>query len=505
MEIKKLFFFINKNFTNVEKKIISDFLYSSFNTRSVFKKYFIYKNYLKKINVEENINKRIYALALNLANNSNFEESYFLLKRSLKVIPQASEEINLNIAKVLIAISKNKLAIFYLKRGEKINNKNFEILFNLGLSKQRIGNTKQALDYFNKVIDLNPLKVEAHRLYAMSCSYDKSNIKHLQTMSQIYTDKEHLLKNKQKSQLCFAIGKAYEDLRDFDKAFDFFVKANNYRRKEISYSSEIIKKQFESIKNISIKLKNLPLKHDYNTDKQIIFIVGMPRSGTTLLEQIISSHSKIISLGEPLHFPKSIKKFYPESATDLFEESFEDLKIKNVKNFIEHINDLYKFKIDTNIAVTDKLPFNFIFIGLINFFIPNAKIIHITRSPQDTCLSVYKNYFQGEHIGFAYDQKEIANYYNHYLNLMKFWRENQFNFYEIKYENLVTDLENEVKKIFNFINIDFEEKCLHFYKNTNSVSSLSTSQVRKKNYTSSINSWKNYEKYLIDDIKQLKH
>ena len=505
MDIKKSFLFVNENFSNTEKKIISDFLYSSLNTRGVFKKYFIYKNYLKKITVEESINKKIYALALNLANSSRFEESYFLLKRSLGVIPQVSEEIILNIAKVLIAISKNKLAIFYLKQGEKINGNNIEILFNLGLSHQRIGNTKEALDYFSRVINLNPMMVEAHRLFAISYSYDKSNTQHLQSMSQIYVDKESLFNNNQKSQLCFAIGKAYEDLKDFDKAFEFFVKANNYRRKEISYSSEVVKKQFEAIKNISIKLKNSLLKHKYSTDKQIVFIVGMPRSGTTLLEQIISSHSKILSLGEPLHFPKTIKKFFPESATDLFEKSFEDLNIKNVKNFIEHINDLYKFKIDSNIAVTDKLPFNFIFIGLINFFIPNAKIIHITRSPQDTCLSIYKNYFQGEFIGFAYDQKEIADYYNYYLNLMKFWGENRFNFYEIKYEDLVTDLEKEVKKIFNFINIDFEEKCLYYYKNSNSVSSLSTSQVRKKNYTSSINGWKNYEKHLTNSIKELKY
>lgn len=500
MTVFDIFNYTKKNFTSDLKKKIDNFIYQSFNSKGFLKKYSVFKSTFSNQNSTDLENqKSLYAFGLHLANYKYLEEAYLLFKFLLKNKPIFCDEIYLNISKIMHLYSKNHLAIFYIKKIEEKNKNNPEINYNLGLAHQRMGSISKAKMYFKETLKLNPNFVEAHRLFGLSHKYSSDKEEQLQLMIKILNNEDVKLTNNQKSQLLFTIGKAYDDLKDYKQAFNFIQQANKFRRREIKYSEQLVKEQFNVMKNVLLKInKKILLKNEIK--KKAIYIVGMPRSGTTLLEQIISSHSKIKSFGEPVHIPNTIKKFFPERDLNKFEKSFDDLTLKKVEKVSEYLDDLYNLDNKKYIAFTDKLPFNFIFIGLINSFLPNAKIVHIKRSPQDTCVSILKNYFQGEFIGFAYDEKEIASYYNCYLDLMDFWKKNNCNFYEVKYENLVTNLEQEVRKIFNYLNIDFEDQCLNFHNNNNSVSSLSIAQVRKKNYTSSIDNWKNYKKFLSEAI-----
>lgn len=503
MDSKALFSFIKKNFERDLSNKISNFLYLSLNTEGILKKYQVLKLSLPKNFNNEKEALNLYALALNLANAKKIHEAYLLLKVLIKILPKIQNEIYYNLGKILNLKFEATLAIFYLKKSEAIYNKSALVLFELGLAHQRLGKIELSKEYFRKTFNLEPRFVEAHRLYSVSHKYIDAKDPHLKLMLDVL-NKNINYKDNELVQLNFSIGKAYEDLSRYEESFLYYEKANSIMRKNNNYSSKVEKNQQEVLKNISIKIKEKKFDLKVKSKKKIIFIVGMPRSGTTLLEQIIASHSKINSLGEPLHFPNTIKKIFPEKDLSLFEKSFDHISYKTYKNFYDDIAKLYDLDNTKYLAVTDKLPFNFKFIGLINYFLPDAKILHIKRSPQDTCISIYKNYFHGSLLGFSSNQNELAEYYKVYQSYIEHWKSIGCNFFEIDYENLVNNILEQTKTIFEYLNMPFEQNVINFYSNSNIVSSLSTAQVRKKNYTSSINSWKNYKNFLIEDIKSLK-
>ena len=211
---------------------------------------------------------------------------------------------------------------------------------------------------------------------------------------------------------------------------------------------------------------DLSIKHKSFLNKKIIFICGMPRSGTTLVEQIISSHKKVYGAGE-----------LPFLTDNIFDNFFYE-DIPNKQKIIEHqnslknlINDKYfenlsLFNINENI-LTDKAPLNFKWIGFIKIFFPNSKIIHCKRDPKDNCLSIYKNNFSSQAMNWAFDQKDISNYYNNYNFLMKFWYSKIPEFiHTVEYEKLVSDKKNEIEKLLEFCELEWDDNCFNHHKNT---------------------------------------
>ena len=225
----------------------------------------------------------------------------------------------------------------------------------------------------------------------------------------------------------------------------------------------------------------------------------MPRSGTTLVEQVIASHSLVAGAGE-IHY---LSEIINNSILD--DQKFNKLKILDemVKsnNFIyEQYNNLIKFHNFKSEIITDKAPQNFLWIGFIKIFFPGSKIIHCSRNPKDTCLSIFKNYFSSKTMYWAYDQKSIAEYYVLYSNLMDFWKSKfKDDIYEASYEKIVNSPETEVKKMISFCGLEWEAECLNFYKNKKTpVQTVSISQASKPIYNTSINSNEFYVKYLSE-------
>ena len=228
----------------------------------------------------------------------------------------------------------------------------------------------------------------------------------------------------------------------------------------------------------------------------------MPRSGTTLVEQIISSHPDVFG-GDELDFiPDIINKNLPDinydSLNNLNEKNFSEMGLEYENKVIKLSNAQKKF--------TDKLPLNFKWIGFIKLILPNAKIIHCTRNPQDVCFSIYTNYFTNEQMRFSSNLEEIVDFYNLYKNIISYWNNLLPNFiYNVKYENLITNSELEIKKLVKFSGLEWNNIFLKHYENNRSIKTASDIQARQKIYSSSINKWKNYSKQLDSYFKKLKH
>jgi len=234
--------------------------------------------------------------------------------------------------------------------------------------------------------------------------------------------------------------------------------------------------------------------------------MGMPRSCTTLVEQILSSHPNVFGADEVEFIPLLIEKNFLDKNSRLLIKKiieFDNTLLKKIGE--EYINKMRAIS-DNSDRTTDKLPINFLYVGFIKLILPNSKIINCYRNSKDNCLSIFKNQFSSGKIKFAYNMNEIVEYYNIYIDLMKHWKKLLPDFvYDLNYETLVSNTQIEVKKLLRYCNLSWNNDCLNFHDNRRLVKTASDIQVRNKIYRSSIDSWKNYEKYLNDYFVKLKN
>ena len=299
----------------------------------------------------------------------------------------------------------------------------------------------------------------------------------------------------------FALSHVYENLENHDEQFKFLNEANSLRKEELNYTIKRDKKYFSTIKasfnspHASIK------KSSYSpTIKKLIFIVGMPRSGTSLVHQIIDSHNEAYGAGELNILNKFIGAFLKEHNN----EGKNFLSEEDVLSIREHFLDsLSRLNITENIIV-DKMPLNFRYIGFILAAFPEAKIVHMNRDPMATCWSIYKYYFNGN--SYSFDQDDLAQYFQMYKDLMVFWGQLFPNkIYDICYEDLTADQEAETRKLLEYCELEWDESCLNFHTNKKAVKTTSAMQVRQKIYQGSSEVWKKYEAFLQPLIKGLNY
>ena len=441
-----------------------------------------------------------YAAKNNLANTykilSEFKEAEILYKEIIRDDLKNIKALN-NYANLKREFNQYKQAKELLLKAIKIESNNVYILLNLALCCQGIGEANEAKNYVLRVLDIEPKNTSAHKLLSTLTNYNDDK-KHFEKMKELI-DQEIFkeFSSTQKVELLFALSKAYEDMKDFQNSFNFLKEANSIENQSNFKEKENIKKLFDNIKKLfnSIDIN----KSKFTNKNKYIFICGMPRSGTTLVEQVVASHSLVSGAGE-IHY---LSEIINNSILD--DQKFNKLKILDemVKpnNFIyEQYNNLIKLHNFKSEIITDKAPQNFLWIGFIKIFFPGSKIIHCSRNPKDTCLSIFKNYFSSKTMYWAYDQKSIAEYYVLYSNLMDFWKSKfKDDIYEASYEKIVNSPETEVKKMISFCGLEWEAECLNFYKNKKTpVQTVSISQASKPIYNTSINSNEFYVKYLSE-------
>ncbi len=385
---------------------------------------------------------------------------------------------------------------------EEVINKdknNLAYLEDLANCYQSQGNFEKTKKICIDILNKNPKNISAHLILSKQTDYSKGEI-NLEAM--IEAEKNLSIEDINKNRICFAIGKAYEDKQNIDESFKYIEKGNNLQSKKVNYKIDKEELVFKNIKNLFSKIKP-NLKKKFN-NKRIIFICGLPRSGTTLVEQILSSHSKVNGAGELTYLKKSIDNlFIKENKLD---ENIINSEINSNENLL---NDMYHryleiHKFGKNI-VTDKAPQNFMWVGFIKFFFPNAKVVHCFRNSNDNFLSLYKNNFaSNQHMGWSFTGDNIVKFYNLYSDLMKFWKLKYKDFfYEINYDKLVVDKDAEIKKLLNYCELELEENCFNHDKNKTPITTVSLVQARKPIYKSSLNSSKIYSKYLNKYFKLL--
>jgi tetratricopeptide (TPR) repeat protein len=368
-----------------------------------------------------------------------------------------------------------------------------DTLYNLGVLRKQQGRLDVAVDCCQKALAIKPDYAEAHRCLASLLKYTKVD-DHIEEMEKIISKIETT--SAQKMHLAFALGKAYEELGEHEKAFTYLWEGNKRKRETFFYSTDQEKLIFNKIKNVftdTFISKNLKVGVP---DKTPIFILGMLRSGTSLVEQILASHPDVYGAGELEDFKEVVLR---ATDTTLQNEVFENIS-KDGGRIITKIGTEYSKKLREHSAtakfITDKMPGNFLFIGAIILALPNAKIIHCVRNPMDNCFSIYKNLFVGEH-KYAYDLRELGRYHLLHQDLMRYWHEIfPGKIYAISYEKLVNDQEVETRKLLKHCGLSWDEACLSFHKTSRAVTTASAVQVRKPIYKESVQLWKKYEKQL---------
>jgi tetratricopeptide (TPR) repeat protein len=387
-------------------------------------------------------------------------------------------------------------AIDLYNKALKINSQIPAILYSLALAYQGLGKFDLAIDYAKKTLEIDPKFTQADMLISQSMKYQTGDLHY----EQMNSKKNNLMLNdEQKTNLFFALAKAEEDMGLIEKSFEHLDIANSTRRNSLDFNINNETNFFNQLKNIFNKIDfNRNFINDIE-EKKIIFILGMPRSGTSLTEQIITSHSSVFGAGELPQLSRIVKTKLMIN-DDLSEENILNL-VKN-EDFanqlrVDYYNYLKRFNTSEPV-ITDKAPLNFRWIGIIKILFPNSKIIHCSRNPKDNCLSIFKNFFEGG-LNFGYNQKELGTYYNLYLDIMNFWKDQFPNtIYNAQYETIIENPKNEIKKLIKFCNLDWEEHCLKFYNNKTPIKTLSTAQARKPIYKSSKNSFEKFAPYLSD-------
>ena len=421
----------------------------------------------------------------------DFEDSEKYLLEVIKIKPNYINALS-NYGNLKRELNDFKSAIELYKKALSIDDKQFLIHHNLSLSYLGIGEFDLAKKHCLLSLKNNPGHYLSHKMLSSLTKYKKED-EHFKLMKEEL--KKEKLNDTQKIALNFALSKAYEDLEDFKNSYIHMKNGNNIKRNNIKFDIENEIELFKNIKNIFLKYNFKNNSKKVKNKNKIIFICGMPRSGTTLVEQIISSHKNVYGAGELNYLSKSIRKnLYNKNK--IIEEEFLK-KTNDSNNYIaeDYFNYLKSQTFDQDI-VTDKAPLNFRWIGFIKIIFPNAKIIHCTRDPKNNCLSMFKNLFEGG-LNFTYDEKILVEYYKKYQDLMIFWNKKYENsILEVKYEDLINNNETEIKKIIEFCDLNWEENCLSFYKNKTPIKTMSTAQARKPIYKSSLNGFEKFKQYL---------
>ena len=419
---------------------------------------------------------------------NKLEKSKKAFKHLIKLDPYNLEAL-VALGTIYVKLADYDEGIKTYQKVLSLKNNNPRVYLSMGHALKTVGRRKECEDAYHKAITLYPLCGEGYWSLANLKTYKFSEAQILQ-MENSLDDK---IQEQEKIQMLFALGKAYESKGDYKKSFTFYEKGNWMQRKIVEYNAQENANNIDSIIDFFQKNKS---EIDFNSGYEAqdpIFILGLPRAGSTLLEQILSSHSSIEGTQE-LHNIMTIgRRIKSLNNSENYLNNILELDSKSIKMYGKMFIDETMWARNEKELFIDKMPNNFPHIGLIKMILPNAKIIDARRNPMDGCFSCFKQYFaKGQH--FTYDLDDIARYYKDYLRLMDFW--NKFfpgSIHTVLYEDIINNSEEEVRKMLNYLQLPFEESCMDFYKSSRPVKTASSEQVRQPIYKSALNYWKNFE------------
>jgi tetratricopeptide (TPR) repeat protein len=366
------------------------------------------------------------------------------------------------------------------------------------------GEIERAETLFLRALELKPDNIAAHVHMIQAKKVSPENVHFAALLEEEKNADQH--SDNRKMSLHFALGKCYDDSKDYDRAFPHFLEGCRMKRSKLSYDPDAATKQFEELKEIFSKDFIDSRRGAGDSSDLPIFVLGMPRSGTTLTEQIIASHPDVFGAGE---LPDLLRITHRKTdpATTMFPDNLRYLDAATLTAWGgEYIGALRKRSPDAK-HITDKMPANFFALPLIHLMLPNAKIIHVNRNPVDTCVSCFTRLFnrKQEH---TYDLAELGRYYAEYSRLIDRWRAvlPAGAFYDVQYEEIVADQEGQARKLLEYCGLAWDDACIDFYKTKRQVRTASVTQVRQPIYNTSVERWRKYEKHLgplLDELGDL--
>jgi tetratricopeptide (TPR) repeat protein len=485
--------------------------------------------YRKSLELDPSNAQTLDNLALALKDLERLEEAAELLRQAL-LIEQSDSRIYLHYGAVLLDQHSVEAAAAAAERALFFDPDNYECVNLVGRVAFERGNLESSLDHHRRALALNPdfaetyndignvLKElgrseEAEKAYRESIRVNPSiagvyvnlvdlkKLSHgdraLLAMEALEAKKDELSKT-DRLRLDFAFGKVFADLKDFDRSFARLVKANAAKRSTVSYNEGETIALFERIEVVFTAEMIRARSGGGYPSPAPIFVIGMPRSGTTLAEQIIASHPMVHGGGElqalsdivlAVRGPNREKATYPE-----FVEAIDPSGLRQIgAGYLARLRELAPL----SERVTNKMPSNYYFVGLIHLALPDAKILHCRRDPIDTCVSCFSKLFSQEQ-NHTYDLGELGRYYRRYERLMAHWRQvlPEGRMLDVQYEDIVADLEGEARRIIAYCGLDWDPRCLAFHETKRPVRTASATQVRQPLYRSAVGRWRAYEKHL---------
>ncbi|MFZ3019012.1 MAG: sulfotransferase [Gallionella sp.] len=435
-----------------------------------------------------------YGLGLALKAEGKLQEAESHLLRALEIKPDfAGGHYCLGYQYMVQGRSQNAEARF--RKAVALDPNYSEARLKLGVCLSEQGRFAEAGDCYRQILASNPEDIETRFNLAQIGKANEGD-ENLAMLLEIERNKGNALTDQDAAMLNFALGKGLDDCGHHETAFAHFLTGARRKRATLDYSPEQTSASFAEVAHIFNASTLEKLRGSGNPSALPVFILGMPRSGTTLIEQIIASHPEVHGTGElpdlleiatsvigggDTKFPQALHELTPEYLTSMGNE---------------YVSRLQRHSPDS-LRITDKMPVNFVAVGLIHLILPNAKIIHVRRNPLDTCVSCFTQLFQGR-MDFSYDLEELGRYYLDYLRLMEHWRKVLPNgaFIEVNYEDVVSDQETQTRRLIEYCGLKWDDACMNFQNNGRSVRTASIAQVRRPIYRSSMERWRRYEQHL---------
>ena len=446
----------------------------------------------------------LYNLGLVQADCKDWSAAVESYQRVLELNPGHGLASN-NMGAALEAMGKMDEALEAYTRAVAINPQHAEAQNNMGAIYSERGMLDEARDCFSAAIKAQSDFIEPY--------YNLSSLKtftvndtHLTGLKKLQGQVEHLAPDAQ-IRYYFALGKAFEDIAEYDRAFSAYNRGNRLKFSSLTYNEARADAVLARIKTLFDSTLFETCPGSDIEDATPIFIVGIPRSGTTLIEQILASHASVYGAGELKDLHETITTAVPHTPEGRFFEhcqpGLSEFDFRAMANaYLQQI----RAKSPRALYITDKMPANFFYIGFIYLMFPRARIIHAMRDPMDSCLSCFSRLFN-ETMDFAYNLQTLGNYYVRYRQLMQHWQRvvPADNILEVHYEDIVADVESQTRRMLEYIDLPWDDACLAFYENKRLVKTASVAQVRQPIYSTSVARWQHFSKHLdplMDIVEQ---
>ena len=449
-------------------------------------------SYEKAISINKNYPEAFNNLGMSLKETGEHSLSLDAFTKAIELKPGYAEAY-FNKGKFFHENSDVVMAIDFYEKAIEIKPNYPEAFNNIGNAFQDLGKPGEAIKAYEQAIAIKPDYALALQHLSVLKTFSANDPQIAQLEKLLSTPG---LKDSDQCYVSYALAKAQEDLGNWQEAYGYLKKGGALRKKALNYTIEQDERVFSSVKNTAESLAQQTVPAETNKIENIpVFVLGMPRSGTTLIEQIISCHSQVHGAGE-LDFLADLATSTILGNSNTNTEELERIRDKYLRE-LKTLSKERKY-------VIDKHPQNFFFIGLIRKILPEAKIVHVTRSAQATCWSNFKTYFSSDDLGYTCDLSDVVAYYKLYQDLMAFWdRLYGKEIYRLNYDSLVANQGTETKNLLEFIGLNWEEECLSPHQNKRIVQTASQQQVRQKVYTGSSEEWRKFEAFIEGAFDEL--